>query len=190
MPSIIELVLKERGAWPPVPPALAEAQRRMMPYRVMNLLDRIGSEEALADIWEQPSPAPGWTYHDLLAHLATGDWVCQGILRAVLAGETLEAFLTELDLDAGNAALVAERRDASVAALAREYVAMRWETFQLMSRLAPETLRETVIPWRGRNATPPEWERQTLQEYLDGFWRHDDHHAGQLETALARGQGP
>ena len=186
MPSIVELVLKERGAWPPVPPALADAQRRMMPYPVMNLLDRIGSEEALEDVWAEPSPVPGWTYHDLLAHIASGDWVCQGVLRTVLAGGSLDAFVAGLDLDARNAALVAERRDASVATLAHEYVSMRWETFHLMSRLPPEALRETVIPWDGRNAARPDRERQTLQEYLEGFWRHDAHHAAQLETALAR----
>jgi hypothetical protein len=190
MPSIIEYVLKERGAWPVVPPELAEAQRRLMPYPVMNLLDRIGSEEALEHVWDEASPVPGWTYHDLLAHIATGDWVCQGILRRVTAGESPDGFAQHLDLDETNARLVAERRDASISALAYEYVSTRWETFDLMSRLTPEALRETVIDWDHRNSSRPEWGKLSLQEYLDGFWRHEDTHRGQLETALARREGP
>jgi hypothetical protein len=185
VPSIIEYVLKERGAWPAVPPQLSQAQQRMMPYPVMNVLDLIGSEERLEDVWEKPGPVPDRTYHDLLAHIATGDWVCQGILRTVLEGGDLEVFVRNLDLDGTNARLVVERRDASISSLAYEYVSMRWETFALMSRLTPEQIAESEIPWRYRNPPVPGWDRQTLQEYLDGFWRHDALHLKQLETALA-----
>ena len=32
--------------------------------------------------WSRPSHDPGWSYRDLLTHLAVGDWVCQAVLRA------------------------------------------------------------------------------------------------------------
>lgn len=76
---------------------------------------------APVEAWGKPTPNEGWTCKDLLAHLATGDWVCQTVLRAAVGDEAA-------DLDAisrGNARLLEERTARSVEELLREVQALR-----------------------------------------------------------------
>jgi hypothetical protein len=125
----------------------------------------------LPDIWGWLSPVPGWTYKDLLAHCATGDWVCQTILRAAVAGEGLD--LSFLDrLNETNAELVEERKDTPVDELVAELEAEGAETQELLSQLTAE-----------HDGLKPEGAPMSLGEFLRNFHSHDQGHLAQLKTA-------
>lgn len=125
----------------------------------------------LPDIWAWLSPLPGWTYKDLLAHCATGDWVCQTILRASIARERLD--LTFLDqLNETNARLVEERKGRSPEELIAELEAEGEETQELLSQLED-----------AQDGLKPEGAPMSLGDYLRGFHNHDLDHLAQLKTA-------
>lgn len=118
--------------------------------------------------WEETSPLDPWTYKDLLAHLATGDWVCQSVLNMVVHG-------TEFDFqgpDDGNARFVQERREMPVAELIAEVEAEGEETQELLSQLKDE-----------HQGLTREGARMNLGDYLRGFPGHDEQHLAQLRTA-------
>jgi len=69
------------------------------------------ARSAPAGIWAKPSPLEGWTYRDVLAHLAGGnDEMLQKILRAVVSGQPVDPAVLDPDTDGENADGVAERR--------------------------------------------------------------------------------
>ncbi|MDP3064739.1 MAG: DinB family protein [Chloroflexota bacterium] len=133
-------------------------------------------ERADAARWNEPSPNPGWTYKDLLAHLATGDWVCQMLLRGVLATGSVPPWP---DIDAGNAELIEARRPKSVADLLQERQAHRQETLALLAQLTEAHLRVPIhLPWISTTTT--------FSQYLLGFPGHDLGHTFEMETAAPR----
>ncbi len=121
------------------------------------------------EVWDRPSPNEVWTYKDLLAHLATGDWVCQGVLRAV----TNRAGYFVDEIDDGNARLLEERRRMSVSDLIAEVEAEGEETQELLAELKEEHEELT------REGAP-----MSLGHYLQMFPGHDEQHLAQLRTAL------
>ncbi|MBF6599094.1 MAG: maleylpyruvate isomerase N-terminal domain-containing protein [Dehalococcoidia bacterium] len=127
--------------------------------------------------WEHPSPVLGWSNRELLAHLATGDWVLQQQLRHVIERGSLAAWP---DVDAGNAQRVHERRFSTHAALVEEYLSMRHETRLLLARLKPKQLGLATSFW---------WEAQpnahTLIEYVEHVPAHERAHREQLRPAMA-----
>jgi len=126
--------------------------------------------------WETASVVTGWSNRDLLAHIATGDWVLHLHLNSLLeAGRVAEW----PDVDAGNRVRVGERRFTPVATLIEEYLSMRHETMLLLSRMTDTHLRQSItMPWR------PEVKDPTVADYLQGFWMHERHHAEQLRPAM------
>ena len=86
------------------------------------------------EAWPRPSPNSGWTYRDLLVHLAVGDWVCQTVLRAVVANERLDVAATFASVDAGNERLRQERASRSIEELIAEVEAEGEETQELLAR--------------------------------------------------------
>ena len=135
--------------------------------------------------WQTPSPLPGWSYHDLLAHVATGDWMLQTHLRSLIdAGRVAEW----PDVDAGNAVRIAERRFSTEAKLIDEYLSMRHETIVLLSKLKAKHLKQPItMRWM-----PPPHDR-TVVDYLNAFELHERTHRDQLRSAMkyihARGGG-
>ena len=130
----------------------------------------------LPEIWGLPSPLEGWSYKDLLAHLATGDWVCQHILRTVLANEPLDvANITNPDwVTDGNTRFLAERKDRSVEELVAEVEAEGEETQELLAQLTDEHEHRT------QEGAP-----MSLGQYLrDAFPDHDRRHLEELKSAL------
>ncbi|HYM15119.1 MAG TPA: maleylpyruvate isomerase N-terminal domain-containing protein [Dehalococcoidia bacterium] len=127
-------------------------------------------------LWERPSPLPGWTYRQLLAHIATGDWVLQGHLRHIIEQGDVAPWP---DIDAGNADRLAERAYTPASSLTEEYLSMRHETLRLLSQLEPAHLRLNLSLWW----QPPPNERSLL-DYLLGFERHDRAHREQLRGAM------
>ena len=114
--------------------------------------------------WERPSPLPGWSYRQLLMHIATGDWVLQGHLRHIIehgrgrrvAGRRLPATRERLE----------ERRHSTDRALTEEFLSMRHETMLLLSQLKPKHLELKIAFW-----WEPQPNERTILEYLVGFER-------------------
>ena len=121
--------------------------------------------------WSEQSPNVGWTFKDLLAHLATGDWLCQHLLRGLLETGSLPDWL---DADAGNAESVAARRGKSVNKLAEERAQHREETIRLIARLQPEHLDSPIdMPWDNILGAQ-------FRLYLQMFPGHDFGHTAEL----------
>ena len=103
------------------------------------------------DAWSESSPLDGWTYKDLLAHLAGGSGkLFHGILRSVIAAEPLDPAILSAgdDIDEINEREVVKRRDWSVEELIAEIEADT-ETFdELLSQLTEEQkdLRQDGFP--------------------------------------------
>ncbi len=123
------------------------------------------------DRWLAPSSNAGWTYKDLLAHLATGDWICQHLLHGLL--ET--GAVPELpDADAGNAERVSARRGKLVSELGKERAQHRTDTIRLIAQLHPDHLDRPInMPWFNVRAAP-------FRVYLQTFPAHDRDHTQEL----------
>jgi hypothetical protein len=153
-------------------------------------VDALSPDEALYVVhnvdpvcWEQPSIVPSWTYRQLLAHIATGDWVLQGHVRYVIERGEVAAWP---DIDAGNADLLASRAHSTERALTEEYLSMRHETMLLLSRLRPEQLSLRISFW-----WEPQPNEHSLLDYVLAFEHHDRTHREQLRPAMryARAMG-
>lgn len=98
--------------------------------------------------WKRPSPLPGWTLKDLLAHLAGGTGRnFQQILEAVVSRTPVDpAMLGEAD--ARNAQDVEDRKDMSVGELISEIRGEAEAIDILLSRLTEEDmdLKQDNIP--------------------------------------------
>jgi hypothetical protein len=124
--------------------------------------------------WDQPSPLEGWAYRDLLAHLATGDWVFQTVLSAVTKDRDANlSFINPDFVNAGNAERVAGRRTRPIEDVIAEVAQEGEETQALLARLTPEdeSYERPGLP-------------MTLVEGLRRFPGHDRDHVAQLRTAL------
>ena len=122
------------------------------------------------DAWNGPSPLAGWTYHDLLAHLAVGDWAFQATLSAILEGKGFDPSLFDT-LDEVNERYRVERVGRPVEGLIAEALAEGEETQALLARL---TLDHEAMPVG----------RFTIGEWVTGFSRHDGIHTDELATAV------
>ena len=152
--------------------------------------DREGRAELLEfarslppDAWDRASPVDGWTYRDVLAHLAsdTGKWFAH-ILRAVIGGERLDPARVGpgVDLDPINARGVAERRARSITELIAEIEADGAEHQELLARLTDDH-RDT------RQAGYPASFAEFLSDNPAGSrGGHDREHLAQLRTALEK----
>ena len=126
-----------------------------------------------------PSPLAGWTYKDLLAHLASGEWVFQTMLRDVLGIEkSLPKNATMAYVDEGNAQRLAERKDTSVEDLIAETEAEGEETQGLLLKVT-DAVDPAMVVWHRPNGDPV-----TLEQWVTGFPQHDVSHGAQLKTAL------
>jgi hypothetical protein len=126
------------------------------------------------EAWDEPSASPGWTYRDILAHIAANDLRAHTGLRAML-GQRDEARLAVLrDIDSWNKRSVEERRGRSVRALVDEMLALRHETLRLLSQLRPEHASATMATARGE---------MPVLDYIDRVGVHEAGHAGHLVPA-------
>ncbi len=126
------------------------------------------------EAWTKASPLEGWSYKDLLAHLAGGDWMCQKGLRAVVANEWLDTSASAIaDYEGRNERFRREREGHSIEELVAEVEAEGEETQELLARLteADEEARQEDIPI-------------SEGDYLRAFPDHDQRHLKELRTAL------
>jgi len=127
--------------------------------------------------WSDPSPYPGWTYKDLLAHLATGYTVRLGQLRGLVEKGELSA---QPDADAANAENIARHRRSSPEALVEEMVRQRSEVRRLMGLLGREHLEvRTNVHRRGQPV-----KHGPFLEALQHWHEHDLEHAADLAPIM------
>ncbi len=127
------------------------------------------------DAWAAPSPLPGWSCKDVLAHIGRGnDQMFQAILRDVIGGRRLDRSIFAVDTDGENARLVEERRDRPVAEIIVELEESGDEVQELLSQLTDES--------EGYRQEDPPF-------ILSGFMRlvhdedHDEEHLAQIRGA-------
>ena len=150
---------------------IAERWSRITEYLVL-VAQAVGPES-----WTEPSPYPGWTYKDLLAHLATGYTVRLAQLRSLVENGELGA---ERDADAANAENIAGHRASSPEALVEEMVRQRSEVRRLLGLLRPEHLEVRVAvrePGQGLENGP-------FLEALRHYHEHDLEHAAELAPIM------
>jgi hypothetical protein len=126
--------------------------------------------------WERRTLSSEWTYRQLLAHIASGDWVLQTHLRSLVEDGDVAPWP---DVEAGNAARIEERRFSTDTALTEEYLSMRHETLRLISQLKRENLARPIEFW-----WEPRPNTHTVLEYIDRFEAHDRTHRDQLRPAM------
>jgi hypothetical protein len=128
--------------------------------------------------WANASPYPGWTYKDLLAHLATGYTLRLLRLRGLVEKGRLGP---EPHPDDANAENIARHRDSSPEAIVEEMVRQRSEVRRLMGLLRPEHLEVRTTVWRPRGQAPREG---TFLEALQRGNEHDLEHAADLAPIM------
>ena len=127
------------------------------------------------EAWEEEGALTGWTYKDILTHLASNDIRHEIRLRAAL-GEGDAAELRSLDdVDGWNERARQERRGRSVRELVDELAAHRQGVMRLLSRFRPEHMSAVISLPDGRKFPPP--------EYVEMFSAHEARHAAQLIPA-------
>ena len=152
--------------------------------RVRPAVDALSPDETLYVIysvdptkWELPSVVPGWSNRNLLAHIATGDWVFQSHLRHVIeTGEVAEW----PHVDVGNAERLEERKFTPVATLVDEYLSMRHETMLMLAQLNPARLAPPIRLWW----FPEGQQERTIVDYVLAFERHERSHCDQLRPVM------
>jgi DinB family protein len=128
-------------------------------------------------MWERPVRGLDWTHRQLLAHIATGDWVFQGHLRHIIETGAVAEWA---DIAAGNADRLEARKFSNDRTLIEEYLSMRHETLLLIARLKPQDLSHAITLW-----WLPEGERdRTILDYVLAFEQHDRTHRDQLRPAM------
>ena len=127
-------------------------------------------------LWERPSSVPEWSNRDLLAHIATGDWVLQLQLRHIMEHGRVAPWP---NVDAGNAERLRERRRSTTGTLVEEYLSMRHQTMLLLAGLRPEHLRLPITYWWDAAAG-----ERTVLDYVLMFERHERAHREQLRPAM------
>jgi hypothetical protein len=127
-----------------------------------------------AGTWTLPSPDPGWTCKDLLAHVAgdTGQNL-HAALRAIIAGGPVPPELFT-DFDRRNARDVEERRGRSIEQLIDELVRAGEETQRLLAQLTEADARRHEPGLRG-----------DLPDALRALASHDATHLEQLRAATS-----
>jgi hypothetical protein len=125
--------------------------------------------------WGQPCPNPGWTYRDLLGHLATRD---PRTLRYVLTAVVSKTPLDPSELSTENDAVINEQlleslRDQSIEDIAAGIATDTDGVLDLLARLSieDEHLRQDEFP-------------MSLGEALRMMPQHERMHVEQLRTAL------
>jgi uncharacterized protein (TIGR03083 family) len=131
------------------------------------------AREITPEMWSEPSPDEGWSYKDLLTHVAGDtDKNVQNVLRSVVTGQPVDPALFS-DIDAKNARDLEQRRTRSVDELIAEIEHDGETILDLLSQLNEEhaSLRQENFPVSLGDALPP-------------FPDHDATHLAQLRTAL------
>jgi uncharacterized protein (TIGR03083 family) len=125
------------------------------------------------DAWDEESPAtPGWTYHDVLAHIASNERRLQTRFRSAMGQGNAEDLAAVNDVEEWNEEAVKARRGSSIRELVDEWQAGKHETLRLLASFEPQHLRGHVTVGSG--------EQVPLMEFLQRVAAHTSRHGGQL----------
>jgi uncharacterized damage-inducible protein DinB len=131
-----------------------------------------------AERWSAPSPYPGWSYKDLLVHLATGYTVRLNQLHSLLEKGRLGP---EPEVDAAIAGHIERHRKSSPEAVVEEMIRQRSEVRRLLGLLRPEHLETRTTIQRPRDQAPREG---PFLEALEHYHAHDLEHAADLAPVM------
>jgi uncharacterized protein (TIGR03083 family) len=149
----------------------AVEERRTLARAFEELVTSLGPDKLA-----RPTENPGWSCKDLVAHLASGDWVMQQVVQAALAGKDLSGGLPGIDVEGGNEERIAAARAHTVEEVLAGLHTQRAETERLWEQLTDQHLATTLPPWTGGS----------LRTFLQGFSGHDRYHIGQFHAALQK----
>lgn len=131
------------------------------------------------DAWDDPAHGEdGWTYKDVLAHLASNEERLQVRFRSA-AGKAESAELDAVnDVEAWNAESVGRLGDATPRQLVDLFLANRNETLNVLAEMRREGLDGKVTVAGG--------EQVPLLDFIERVSNHTSRHAGQLVPASSR----
>jgi uncharacterized damage-inducible protein DinB len=125
------------------------------------------------DAWDEESPmTPGWTYHDVLAHIASNEQRLQTRFRSAKGAGSEKELAAVNNVEEWNAGAVKARRGRSMRELVDEWQAGKHETLRILASFEPQHLRGYVTVGSG--------EKVLLMEFLQRVAAHTSRHAGQL----------
>jgi hypothetical protein len=130
------------------------------------------------DAWEEQSAeVPGWTFHDILAHVSSNEARRRlRLLSAVVDESEVGHYLATVnDIDGWNAEQVSERKGWPVQKLVDELVLGWYEIRKVLAQFKPEHLRAEVRLGGDR--------KMSATEFLERMAGHTSTHAGQLVPA-------
>lgn len=128
------------------------------------------------DAWAEQSAIPGWSYHDILAHLSSNEQHRRSkLLSAVLNGENVAELEAINDIDGWNEGRVRERRDWSARQLVDEFVLGWSEIRATLGGFQSHHLDLQVTLGAGRT--------MAASHFLDRMSVHTSEHAAQLVPA-------
>jgi uncharacterized damage-inducible protein DinB len=134
------------------------------------------------DAWgEQSEAAPGWNYHDIVAHVSSNEVRRETRLRSVLGEANSDEIEAINDIDGWNARMVAERHDWPLRRLADELAAGWNAILQVLSRFKADDV--------GSDVTLAGGDTVTTDEFLKRTSAHTSRHAGQLVPASRARRG-
>ncbi len=129
-------------------------------------------ERVEPEAWKRPSPYPGWSGHDLLAHISSSQKALPRVVESAFAPPPTnpgEAF----DADRWNASQVRRRREQPTSNLIAEFQDGGVElTTMIERRLRPEDLGRAVPAGAGRG--------RPLGEVLEQLLGHQRRHVSDL----------
>jgi len=135
--------------------------------------DLLRAVDSVADeAWDEPSPDPGWTYRDVVAHVVSNELRVHARLCSAI-GQTDEAKLKSInDIDGWNQREVEKRRGRGVRDLVDELATHRQETLRLLDTFRPQHLSAPITLADGSTCN--------VLQYIQMFTDHISEHAGQL----------
>ena len=128
------------------------------------------------DRWDRASSVDGWTYKDILSHLAAGDIFCQAVVSAVIGGGPVDLREFGSAREERTANILRQRRQRPISELLDEVKSEGLRTEALISRLTDEDEAVSVTISNSTGAAT------TLGAYLRAFPDHDKEHIAQLRT--------
>lgn len=128
------------------------------------------------DAWQETSAScPGWTYHDILAHLASNEARLQVRLRSAIGEASAGELAAVNEIDSWNRERVEERRGRPLPDLIDEFLAARDDTLAVISKFRPEDEQRKVRLADGSQVP--------VLEFIERIARHNSIHAGHLVPA-------
>lgn len=137
----------------------------------------VGTLEGLPEVDWTPGGVCGvWSVKEIIAHLASCEWVLVDVLRSFLSNEPTPALdkMIYLGPEGFNDEEVGARQGLSVAEVVAEYNNAQAQTMNLVIQIPPAKRREVgLLPWYGAE--------YDLEDYITyGYYGHKREHCAQV----------